>query len=126
MEDLSQYAERFEGTFPRYGDDQYKHIARLVKRYASKNIERTIDSVDFKKHVNLLEPLIAIKNYKSQIPFPETLAEIQKAVALVPAIRRTSVTSGDISQRHGELFKQLLDVKGFQLPTASAVFHFCH
>lgn len=73
----------------------------------------------------LLEPLVAVKNYKSQVPFPQDLSATIRCMA---RIRRKAVqlTNKDPTGVHRTDLAELLRLEGFGLPTASAVLHFSH
>lgn len=120
MNDLTEYAARFQELFPRYSDACYEAILTLVNQYAQQNVMATVRGQPFIQLVELLRPLVAIKNYKSQVPFPEALKEVLECFIRVKQCDPAS--EGEID----ELFKQLIRMQGFQLPTVSAVFHFCH
>jgi hypothetical protein len=123
MESLSQYAEAFDHYYPNYSEGRYAQIALLVERYAEHNVLSHIQSAEFQQFSELLRPLIAIKNYKSQVPFPEDLAAV---IENIIHIRRTTVGPIDVFGNHADYFNALIQQQGFQLPTVSAVFHFCH
>jgi hypothetical protein len=77
----------------------------------------------FAESVALIQPLIALKNFKSQIPFPLAVSEV---VSCIVDIRTTNVRASTPLANHEQLFCRLLSYQGFQLPTVSAVFHFTH
>ena len=123
MDNLDRYAQYFDTAYRDYADARYTGIVRLVSSYDAEGILNIIDGQQFGECIKLLQPLIAIKNYKSQVPFPENLREVLR---LIINIRQTEVGSSDVFSNHDKYFKQLVSLQGFQLPTASAVFHFCH
>lgn len=94
-----------------------------MSRYDTPDILSVLQGQQFAGFADLVKPLTAIKNYKSQVPFPENLQEV---LCCIIGIRVTAVGSPDIFNNHRKLFEQLILVQGFQLPTVSAVFHFCH
>jgi len=72
--------------------------------------------------LSLIIPLIKIKNYKSQIPFPVVIFDVvEKVVEL-----KNTVPTHELSETEILIFDQLINLEGFQLPTVSAIFHFCH
>jgi hypothetical protein len=123
MENLDRYARFFDAAYPEYTEVRYKEIGRLVSRYDAPEILSVVRGQQFAEFVDLVRPLTAIKNYKSQVPYPENLQEV---VCCIIGIRVTPVGHPDIFRNHKPLFEQLVSVQGFQLPTVSAVFHFCH
>ena len=123
MENLDRYAQFFDAAYPEYVEARYAEIKLLVSRYDAAGILNVVQGQQFADFVDLVRPLTAIKNYKSQVPFPENLQEV---VGCIIGIRATAVGDPDIFTNHKELFGQLISVQGFQLPTVSAVFHFCH
>jgi len=123
MENLDRYARFFDTAYPEYTENRYAYIQRLVLVYDAANTLNVVKERQFAEFVELVSPLIAIKNYKSQVPFPEKLQEV---IECIINIRGVAVGSPDIFSNHKALFKQLILFQGFQLPTVSAVFHFCH
>lgn len=123
MKDLTPFAAQFDASYPRYADERYTAISALVHRYGNVDLPTLLEDSKFKLFVDLLEPLIEIKNYKSQVPFP---CDLPSALSCIYRIRTTSVSENSLFEEHERLFKQLIEVQGFQLPTVSAVFHFCH
>ena len=123
MEDLNRYARMFDEFYPKYDDARYKEIRALIKVYDATNSLDFVLGESFAKAAELLKPLIRIKNYKSQTPFPEDFPSV---VACIIKIRATKVTKENVLEKHNEVFESLCSMQGFQLPTVSAVFHFCH
>ena len=123
MENLDRYAQFFDTAYPEYTDARYAEIAQLVSRYDSATALSAIEGQQFRDFVALVQPLIAIKNYKSQVPFPEKVREV---VNCIIRIRSAPIGSPDLFANHHSLFEQLISLQGFQLPTVSAVFHFYH
>lgn len=123
MDSLDKYKNLFDESYPKYADSQYGEIKRLVEIYDAPDTLDLLKNEEFRKFLALVKPVIAIKNYKSQIPFPEDLVTV---VQCVIAIRSTKAKSGDILEAHKTHFENLLSLQGFQLPTVSAIFHFCH
>ena len=123
MDSLERYAEFFDEAYPEYADARYSEIEGLVAQYGQANVLATVQSAEFARFVGLVRPLIAVKNYKSQVPFPEPLQEV---LGYVVKIKRADVGNPDLFANHKELFSQFVALQGVQLATASAVFHFCH
>jgi len=123
MENLHKYAQFFDSAYPEYAEARYSEISLLVSLYDAAGILGVVQGQQFADFVDLVRPLTAIKNFKSQVPFPENLQEV---VGCIISIRATAVGNPDRFSNHRELFEQLISVQGFQLPTVSAVFHFCH
>ena len=123
MDSIEKYSKIFDESYPDYADTRYGEIKKLVEVYDAPGIFELIDSEDFKKFSTLIRPVVAIKNYKSQIPFPEDLPAVVRCVA---SIRATKPLPNDILKAHKTQFDQLLSLQGFQLPTVSAILHFCH
>lgn len=123
METLEKYAEHFDEAYPDYREVRYLEIRQLVEAFDAADTIEFFQSECFLKAVALIRPLVAIKNYKSQVPFPEDIAT---ATACIARIRNTAVDSDDVLHHHRGLIQQLLEQQGFQMPTISAVLHFCH
>lgn len=123
MDSIEKYAKIFDESYPDYADSRYGEIKKLVEVYDAPGVPDLIAGEDFKRFAALIRPVIAIKNYKSQIPFPEDVAAVIQCVA---SIRAAKPLPGDILKVHKVQFEKLLSLQGFQLPTVSAVFHFCH
>lgn len=122
---IDTHAQEFDGKFPEYADNRYGEIANLVNVYRKEWAEPFINENGecLNKLLSLIKPIIAIKNYKSQIPFPEKLDEVIRCVI---SIISTTPNTSEILKNHDRDFKKLLETEGFQLPTVSAIFHFCH
>jgi hypothetical protein len=123
MINLNIYEKSFDTLYPAYSESRYAEIQRLIKIYDSDYVLRSVESPHFLKFIELLKPLISIKNYKSQVPFPEELHDV---ISCIIKIRQVTPSPADIFLNHQTLFNQLISIQGFQLPTVSAVFHFCH
>ena len=123
MENLERYAHHFDIAFPEYAEIRYAEICRMLSHYDTIGILDIVRGPQFADFVELIKPLTAIKNYKSQVPFPENLQEVTSCIV---GIRTTPVSNSDRFRSHTDFFKQLVSIQGFQLPTTSAVFHFCH
>lgn len=123
MDSLEKYAKIFDESYPDYADARYGAIKELIEVYDAPEAIELINGEDFKKFSSLIRPIIAIKNYKSQIPFPEDLASV---VQCIISIRGAKPDSDNILKTHRTQFDKLLSLQGFQLPTVSAIFHFCH
>lgn len=123
MINLNPYKEYFPQAYTKYDDDPYSDIHSLVQKLpTNKSAIDLLESSDAQKILKLIRSLIFIKNYKSTIPFPE---KFEDAIRLIVKIKNTRPKK-PISKSSKALLKELLDTEGFQLPTASAVFHFCH
>ncbi|PIE48164.1 MAG: hypothetical protein CSA42_00270 [Gammaproteobacteria bacterium] len=123
MENLEIYRKFFDTAYPNYADTEYEGISRLIR--AIPDIDKVISTFKCsgaKEILGLIVPLIKIKNYKSQIPFPE---DIYYAAQLIAEIKN-GTPKEKLSKEHVDLFGKLLEIEGFQLPTVSAVLHFCH
>ena len=123
MENLDVYQRYFDKAYPGYADTEYAEISKLINGLPTDNVASEILNTDNTNRVlSLIVPLIRIKNYKSQIPFP---TELFDAVKLIVKIKNSD-TSESFPNDHIKLFNDFIMVKGFQLPTISAVLHFCH
>lgn len=123
MKNLEIYRKFFDTAYPDYLDTEYEEISRLMR--AIPDIDKVIStfkSSEAKDLLGLIIPLIKIKNYKSQIPFPEDIFHTTKLIAEI----KNGTPMDNLSEEHVGLFGELLEVEGFQLPTVSAVLHFCH
>jgi hypothetical protein len=98
-------------------------IARLVQALPTIEVSSSrLQSECGGQILSLLLPLIKIKNYKSQIPFPVTVFDaIERIVEL-----KSMNTNTALDKAHRAVFVGLIGIEGFQLPTVSAIFHFCH
>lgn len=124
MDDLSRYERAFDAAYPEYADSRYSEIKSLTDTYASgEDLLSVIRSGGFERFAQLLRPITAIKNYKSQTPFPE---DIRAVMVNVIELKRCQIGGDALSPKAGQLFSELIAMQGFQLPTVSAVFHFCH
>ncbi|VAW40230.1 Cysteine desulfurase [hydrothermal vent metagenome] len=123
MRNLEVYRQYFEQAYPKYADGEYTIIAEMIHGLPSvDNATNTLNSDCANQVLALILPLIKIKNYKSQIPFP---VAIYDAVREITKLKNTNPLQ-DLSGEQITIFEQLLNIEGFQLPTVSAVFHFCH
>lgn len=123
MINLEQYRNYFSQAYPDYADGKYSQISDLVMALPTdEETVRILTSADAQATLGLVLPLIKIKNYKSQIPFPEQLFQ---AASLIVAVKNSAPTTS-ILDNNAKLFEKLLSLEGFQLPTISAVYHFCH
>lgn len=123
MENLERYAAQFDAEYPDYADARYSQISEMMARYDSEAVEALISSGAFKEFVALILPVIAIKNYKTQVPFPEDVLAVVEAVVLA---RKAAIDAVDRFKELETSFNKLVAIQGFQLPTISAVFHFSH
>ncbi|MFM9380229.1 hypothetical protein [Pseudomonas sp. UV AK001] len=123
MENLEKYMEQFDSNYPKYSDARYSEILALVARYDLNTASKVLTSDSFKQALEIISPLIAIKNYKSQIPFPE---DVISAIEAILNIKKVSIDASDRFKNLEPFFNTLVATQGLQLPTISAVFHFCH
>jgi len=123
LENLEKYMEQFDSNYPKYSDARYSEILALVARYDLNTASKILTSDSFKQALEIISPLVAIKNYKSQIPFPE---DVISAIEAILNIRKVSIDASDRFKNLEPFFNTLVATQGFQLPTISAVFHFCH
>jgi len=121
--DLSRYERAFDQAYPKYATDRYQAIKTLTDRFGVYQALQQIQSSQFQQFAELLEPLIAIKNYKSQTPFP---SDIKTVLGYVIELKQCNVPVMPLSGEPERIFLAIIEQKGFQLPTVSAVFHFCH
>jgi hypothetical protein len=123
IENLEIYRKFFDTVYPDYADTEYEEISKLIR--AIPDIDKVIStfkSSEAKEILGLIVPLIKIKNYKSQIPFPEDIFHAAQLIAEI----KSGTPKESLSEEHVDLFGKLLEIEGFQLPTVSAVLHFCH
>lgn len=123
MESIDKYAAQFDSNYPDYADTRYSEILDLVTRYDSGTACAVLASESFKQALEIISPVIAIKNYKSQTPFPGDILAVIETILMV---RKTTIDADDRFKNLEPLFNKLEASQGFQLPTISAVFHFCH
>ena len=124
IRDLSPYERVFDDAYPDYATVRYEAVRILTERFtASQPLSQLINCNQFRQFIELLEPLIAIRNYKTQVPFP---TDVETVLRLVIQLKQIPVPSPPLSGNAERIFLALLDQKGFQVPTISAVFHFCH
>lgn len=95
----------------------------MMARYDSAAIEAILASDAFKSHMAIILPVIAIKNYKTQVPFPADVLAVVEAVVMA---RKATIDAADRFKNLEAPFNELEAIQGFQLPTISAIFHFCH
>ncbi|MOA56431.1 hypothetical protein D3C78_1804100 [compost metagenome] len=69
MENLEKYAAQFDAEYPDYSDARHSEISEMITRYDSDTVESVISGDSFKDSVAVILPLIAIKHYKTQVPF---------------------------------------------------------
>ncbi len=123
MRNLEPYRAFFDTAYPDYAELQYAEMRWLVSVLPKVEVaEALLYSDEARLICELITPVIKIKNYKSQTPFPLALYE---AAMLVVKIKN-SAPAENVSKRHVAMLNELLEIQGFQLPTASAVLHFCH
>ena len=123
MRNLETYRTYFDTAYPNYAELEYAEIRRLVLSLPQIEVaERLLNSEEARLICEIITPLITIKNYKSQTPFPLAIYDAARTIVNI----KNTTPSTNISKIHVDLFKELLDIQGFQLPTVSAVLHFCH
>jgi hypothetical protein len=124
--DLHPYEMKFNELFPAYADGRYDRLLTLVsERCANSEMSQVlIASQEFQDVVAILQPVIEIKNYKSQIPFP---IELQKILSDFVELK-SCIPDKNLLANAGlsRIFLSAIDVGGYELPTLSAMFHFCH
>jgi len=124
MINLTPYALRFDSEYPKYRDDTYLRILAVVAKIPSvATVKRMTADPAFQNFLTLADPVIAIKNYKSQIPFPTQLVTLWTQIA---ELKDCSITGASLLGEPGEVFRNIISLDGFQLPTVSAIYHFCH
>jgi hypothetical protein len=123
MRSLEGYTKYFDEVYLKYGDARYGHVLRLVKAYDVADVKDYVKGPDFGKAARVIEPLTAIKNYKSQVPYP---SDTTGTITCIIELRKTNVTRKDVLSRHYDTLTRLLGIGAFQLPTVSAILHFCH
>lgn len=123
MESLERYAAQFDAEYPDYADARYSEISAMMAQYDSKEAEVLIAGESFKKFVSIIRPVIAVKNYKTQVPFPEDVLAVVEAVFMA---RKATIDATDRFKNLEIPFNKLEAIQGFQLPTISAIFHFLH
>lgn len=122
MQDLRPLEKIFDKKFKTYGDDKYKEVCNLVRTYTKGDkLVVLIGKPEFRDALHLLRPFIAIRNYKSQIPFPTRIDTV-----LATIIEITRRPPDIFSVKGATSFKALVELEGFALPMASAVLHFAH
>lgn len=123
MRDLFLYEQAFDSEYPKYATDPYAEISALTECLNEPGTLQDLRSTEFKRLIKLVTPIIAIKNYKSQVPFPRKLTEVLEYAI---AIKQCTVPDTPLTEEPKRLFLALIEQEGFQLPTVSALFHFCH
>lgn len=122
MLNLERYRRYFDQAYPAYGNERYENIALLVDNLPTLQAFNTLLKTQQALEVReLLAPLILIKNYKSQTPFPSEPLDV---IGIILQIR-THIQDDLLSEHLQQPFFRLLESEGFQLPTISAIFHFC-
>jgi len=123
MLDLKSYAEEFDKTFPDYADDPYNGIIKSIN--GIRKLNPSIVKTDcFSQLCELLEPIILIRNYKAQTPFPQ-IKDLRTVIESMAKLADISKAEPGC-KGYKEIFAKLIEVDGFQLPTVSAFFHFIH
>jgi hypothetical protein len=129
--DLTRYHDAFDEWFPRYKDSVYTGIHMLVDSYRpplGKDLLEIVNSADFRGSMAVLQPLIAIRNYKSQTPFLYRPRDLVRAIELLVELSACKPGRSDplSDPTVVDVIKGLLELDGFRLATVSAVCHFCH
>jgi hypothetical protein len=123
LKNLQPYEHAFDGCYPEY-ERSYEPIQQLVELHSTAAALNLLNqSSELAALVELLQPLIAIKNYKSQVPFPR---DVGSALRCLIELKQHAVPSPALSGGPQRIFLAMIEIEGFQLPTVSAVFHFCH
>lgn len=123
MKNLEIYRAYFDQAYPGYADREYMVINQMIQALpTSTSASNRLRSECGSEILTLILPLIYIKNYKSQIPFP---IEIYSAVESIVELKNSNAEEA-LNEMHTSLFNRLISTQGFQLPTVSAVLHFCH
>jgi hypothetical protein len=123
MIDLLPYSKQFDELFPKYTDQRYVEIKELVDSYVDV-IAADLDSDEFRTGIKLISPFIALRNYKTQIPFP---LDLKNVIANIIALRSLKISEETkFSPNASEIFWKLLEFKGLGFPIVTTIFHFCH
>jgi hypothetical protein len=122
LENLERYTQAFDKAYPNYGEVRYREVLNLVEAYDSADAMEYVGGEAFARAASLIKPLTAIKNYKSQVPYPE---DLESVIACVIEVRKTRVDANDVLRNHRAVIETLRELEGFQLPTVSAILHFC-
>lgn len=123
MFDFIKSAEKFDELFPKYNDNAYKEILEQFDVYLNLDLD-VIQKPEFASFWKIVMPFIKVKNYKSQIPFPENIKDITSLLESIIKLKQMEaprLSDGNVQ----EIFKNLINIKGLDLPTTSAIFHFC-
>lgn len=123
MENLTKYGEQFEDSFRAFGDARYNRIIESLCEYAQRDLEETLSSKQFADLCRLVKPIIEIKNYKSQTPFP---VDLETTIRVIAGVKRWDPAQDENLSQLDDHLKGLITLDGIRLPTASAVLHFCH
>jgi len=120
--DLSLYQKKFDQQYGEYAEN-YKIVKAHTNRLNTRGLLQELTSVEFRRFATLLEPLVWIKNYKTQSPFPVDVVSVLRCII---ELKRSSIPAARLSKEPERLFLEILRKQGFGLPTVSALFHFCH
>jgi hypothetical protein len=124
MIDLDPFKKYFDHCYPRYGEKRYNNICLLVKMLPpSEDIESCLESQQGRTLIAVVKSLVEIVNYKSQKPFPTDLPALIREIV---RLKRASVNDNRLGHDFEGVFNALLKMEGLQLPTVSAIFHFCY
>jgi hypothetical protein len=126
MKSLEPYVQFFPTAFPDFADRPYAQLRALMSLYAADDNISFLNEPAFARAMALTEPLVAVKNYKSQVHSPKNLASAVRCIAQI-RYKAVELTEDDpmIGVHRADL-ADLLRLEGFGLPTASAVLHFAH
>jgi hypothetical protein len=126
MINLQPFKNRFDSEFPAYSSEHYQKIRDCVAAIpTAEKVEELLASTPGKQVLDLLHPLIEVKNYKSQVPFPTNPYGALCNIAKLKDLGAPQAESETFGAQRFDIFKALIDNKGLDLPTVSAIFHFC-
>jgi hypothetical protein len=126
MIDLRNDEQRFDNEFPAYGNARYAGIAACVAALpTARDLRDLLASACGRRVLDLLRTLLEIRNYKAQVPFPRNPAGVLHAIATLKDLGAPRDDDDAFGPRRQDVFERLVGFDGFELPTVSAVFHFC-
>lgn len=128
---LAPWERLFDEKYPRYEDERYQHLLGLYERYAEggrgADALKVVASAEFARCLWFLQGMLAVKNYKGQVPFPENPDEIVAALGFIIRLKRWQPRAAPFSDGAlRKIFAGLLALPGFEFRTVTAIFHFCH
>ena len=125
MRDIIKDALRFDDRFPDFGDRRYSSLVRDVKIYSNIGFKKNLGEPSVVEVLQSVAPLIELRNYKSTIPMTKNLLNLLELVHDISVLEfEDTKFANDESPR--KLFLKLISMEGILMPSASAVFHFCH